>query len=178
MPGMAVRITNIDTGAPQSLHESGIIWFKGPNVFAGYLNDPKRSAEVIDADGWFRTGDVGRVDLDGFLYIEGRISRFSKIGGEMVPHLRVEECLQEITADAQVLVIGIPDESRGERLVVLHTSTLAAAAMIDHLNNAGLPALWIPKPNQFLKVEAIPTLGTGKTDLRKSLALAQEMVAA
>ena len=109
----------------------------------------------------------------GFLFITGRLSRFSKIGGEMVPHLKVEECLQEIMEDATCLVMGVPDPQRGERLVVLHTHpTLTPAAMVEHLNKAELPALWIPKPNQFFAVDSIPTLGTGKTDLRKASELA------
>jgi len=116
---------------------------------------------------------MARLDDDGFLYITGRLSRFSKIGGEMVPHLKVEECLQPILDEATCLVIGIPDAQRGERLAVLHTSPIMTpAAMIDQLNHCGLPALWVPKPNQFFLVESIPTLGTGKTDLRKSTELA------
>jgi acyl-[acyl-carrier-protein]-phospholipid O-acyltransferase/long-chain-fatty-acid--[acyl-carrier-protein] ligase len=141
----------------------------------GYLKQPERTAKVL-IDGYYNTGDMARLDDEGFLHITGRLSRFSKIGGEMVPHLKVEECLQEIMDDATCLVIGVPDSQRGERLVVLHTSkTLTPAAMVEHLNNADLPALWIPKPNQFFAVESIPTLGTGKTDLRKSTDLAIEL---
>jgi acyl-[acyl-carrier-protein]-phospholipid O-acyltransferase/long-chain-fatty-acid--[acyl-carrier-protein] ligase len=93
-----------------------MIWFKGPNVFEGYLNDPKRSADVLK-DGWFRTGDIGRVDLDGFLYIEGRLSRFSKIAGEMVPHETVEESLVkamglENETVRKIAVVGVPDPTR------------------------------------------------------------------
>jgi acyl-[acyl-carrier-protein]-phospholipid O-acyltransferase/long-chain-fatty-acid--[acyl-carrier-protein] ligase len=181
LPGVSIRLVDPTTYEPVPDGSEGMLLVCGANLMKGYLNQPERTAKVLH-DGFYITGDMARLDADGFLYITGRLSRFSKIGGEMVPHLRIEECLQEIVAgsqgDAQVLVLGIPDESRGERLVVLHTSTLAPAAMIEHLNNSGLPALWIPKPNQFLKVDAIPTLGTGKTDLRKSLALAQEMVTA
>jgi acyl-[acyl-carrier-protein]-phospholipid O-acyltransferase / long-chain-fatty-acid--[acyl-carrier-protein] ligase len=95
VPGLALRITHPETGQPQPVHQSGIIWFKGANVFTGYLNDAKRSEEVLTKDGWFRTGDIGRLDLDGFLYIEGRLSRFSKIAGEMVPHETVEEMINK-----------------------------------------------------------------------------------
>ncbi len=177
LPGVSVRLVDPVTYEPVAEGQEGMLLVTGANRMKGYLNQPERTAKVLH-DGFYITGDMARLDADGFLYITGRLSRFSKIGGEMVPHLRIEECLQEILGDAQGLVLGVPDESRGEKLVVLHTSTLAPAAMIEHLNNAGLPALWIPKPNQFVKVEAIPTLGTGKTDLRKSLELATEMVAA
>ena len=181
MPGMALRITNIDTGAPQSLHESGIIWFKGPNVFGGYLNDPKRSSEVLDAGGWFRTGDVGRVDLDGFLYIEGRISRFSKIGGEMVPHETVEEALNralglENEATRRIVVVGVPDIDKGEALVLLTTLPGAPEAteiiglrhrLIDH----GVPPLWIPK--KMIRVGDIPVLASGKLDIKSCETIAR-----
>jgi acyl-[acyl-carrier-protein]-phospholipid O-acyltransferase/long-chain-fatty-acid--[acyl-carrier-protein] ligase len=181
MPGMALRVTNIDTGAPQSLHESGIIWFKGPNVFSGYLNDPKRSAEVLDADGWFRTGDVGRVDLDGFLYIEGRISRFSKIGGEMVPHETVEEAINralglENEASRRLAVVGVPDIEKGEALVLLTTLPGAPEAteiiglrhrLIDH----GVPPLWIPK--RMIRVGDIPVLASGKLDIKSCETIAR-----
>ena len=107
------------------------------------------------------TGDIARIDDDGFLFITGRISRFSKIGGEMVPHLRIEEA---IGLDGACVVIGVPDAQRGERLAVLYTtSDTEPVTMIDRLRTAGLPALWIPKKENFYRVGAIPTLGTGKT---------------
>jgi acyl-[acyl-carrier-protein]-phospholipid O-acyltransferase/long-chain-fatty-acid--[acyl-carrier-protein] ligase len=128
-------------------------------------------------DGYYVTGDMARLDDEGFLFITGRLSRFSKIAGEMVPHLKIEESLQKAMGDAACLVLGIPDSQRGERLVVLHTHPeLEPTEMVERLHHAGLPALWIPKPNQFFEVEAIPTLGTGKTDLRKSAELALEAV--
>ena len=89
-PGIAAEIRHPETDSKLSLHETGMLWVRGPNIFEGYLNDPVRSAEVLQ-DGWFKTGDLGRFDEDGFLYIEGRLSRFSKIGGEMVPHETIEQ---------------------------------------------------------------------------------------
>ncbi len=94
-PGIAAQIRDPETGAPLSLHETGMLWLRGPNIFERYLNEPERTADVL-RDGWFRTGDLGRFDEDGFLYIEGRLSRFSKIGGEMVPHETIESRLYEV----------------------------------------------------------------------------------
>ena len=175
LPGVSLRFVDPATLEPVPYGQEGMLLVKGPSRMRGYLKQPERTAKVL-IDGYYNTGDMARLDDEGFLHITGRLSRFSKIGGEMVPHLKVEECLQGIMDDATCLVIGVPDSQRGERLVVLHTSkTLTPAAMVEHLNNADLPALWIPKPNQFFAVESIPTLGTGKTDLRKSTDLAIEL---
>jgi len=174
IPGLAVRITHAETNEPQSLHTSGMIWFKGANVFDGYLNDPKRTAEVIDANGWFRTGDIGRVDVDGFLYIEGRLSRFSKIGGEMVPHETVEEALikamgLENESSRKIAVVGVPDADKGEALILLtaipggpeHQEILD---LRYRLLEKGLPPLWIPK--KMIRVSDIPILSSGKLDVQ------------
>jgi len=173
VPGMAVRITNPETDAPVSLHQSGMIWFKGPNVFEGYLNDPKRSADVLK-DGWFRTGDIGRVDLDGFLYIEGRLSRFSKIAGEMVPHETVEEALVkamglENETVRKIAVVGVPDIDKGEALILL-TSMPGGPEHQEILDlryrllDKGMPPLWIPK--KMIRVSDIPVLASGKLDVQ------------
>lgn len=174
MPGLAIRMTHPDTNEPQSINQPGIIWFKGPNVFTGYLNDPKRSAEVLDQDGWFRTGDVGRVDHDGFLYIEGRLSRFSKIAGEMVPHETVEEAMVralglESESTRKLVVIGVPDIDRGEALVLLTTLPGAPepqeiVSLRHRLLERGVPPLWIPK--KMIRVTDIPLLASGKLDVK------------
>ena len=176
LPGVSLRFVDPVTLKPVPYGQEGLLLVKGPSRMRGYLKQPERTRSAL-VDGYYNTGDMARLDEEGFLFITGRLSRFSKIGGEMVPHLKVEECLQEMLDEAACLVIGVPDAQRGERLVVLHTSKdLTPAAMVAHLDSAGLPALWIPKPNQFFQVDAIPTLGTGKTDLRKSTGLAIELV--
>lgn len=173
VPGMAVRITNSEDGQPLSLHQSGMIWFKGANVFEGYLNDPKRTADVLQ-DGWFRTGDIGRVDLDGFLYIEGRLSRFSKIAGEMVPHETVEETLVktmglENETVRKIAVVGVPDIDKGEALILL-TSLPGGPEHQEILDlryrllDKGMPPLWIPK--KMIRVSDIPVLASGKLDVQ------------
>lgn len=174
LPGLAIRITNPDTHQPQPLHQSGIIWFKGANIFTGYLNDPKRSADVLNEDGWFRTGDVGRVDLDGFLYIEGRLSRFSKIAGEMVPHETVEDALVralglEGESTRRIAIVGVPDVDKGEALVMLTSITGGPEAqeivqLRYRLIERGVPPLWIPK--KMIRVTEIPVLASGKLDIK------------
>ena len=141
----------------------------------GYLGEPERTAEVL-RDGWYTTGDIAVFDREGFIRITGRLSRFSKIGGEMVPHGRVEEALLSAAgAEGPVLVVaGVRDASRGERLVVLHTSELDADLLGKKLRESGLPNLWIPRADDFHRVGSIPLLGTGKLDLRAIQALAEE----
>jgi acyl-[acyl-carrier-protein]-phospholipid O-acyltransferase/long-chain-fatty-acid--[acyl-carrier-protein] ligase len=172
-PGMAAQIREPETDALLSLHESGMLWLRGPNIFEGYLHDPQRTAEVL-VDRWFKTGDLGRFDEDGFLFIEGRLSRFSKIGGEMVPHETVESKIGEALAlpkDERVIAIaGIPDEAKGEALVLLTAHDIDAADLRKKLADAGLPNLWIPRIVK--RIDTIPILASGKLDLAKCKELA------
>jgi acyl-[acyl-carrier-protein]-phospholipid O-acyltransferase / long-chain-fatty-acid--[acyl-carrier-protein] ligase len=175
VPGLSAQIRHAETDAPLSLHETGMLWLKGANVFDGYLDEPERTADVI-RDGWFRTGDLGRFDEDGFLFIEGRMSRFSKIGGEMVPHETVEtrivECLG-LSGEGErvVMITSVADEAKGEALVVLSTRDLDTRELREKLAAAGLPNLWIPKRIQ--RVERIPILASGKLDLQACQKLAE-----
>ena len=148
-----------------------LLSFRGPNIFAGYLNNSEKTKEVFSDDGWFITGDLGRMDEDGFLFIEGRLSRFSKIGGEMVSHESVEEAISKLLSkdghtndDIICAVTGIEDESKGECLVLLSTSEVNSKWLGEELRNKGVPNLWIPK--QIKQVKEIPVLGTGKLDLQ------------
>ena len=177
MPGMTARILNPETKAEQAVGEPGIVAFRGDNIFSGYLKDPQKTAEAFH-DGWFVTGDLGRFDDDGFLTIEGRLSRFSKIGGEMVPHGTVEARIVEAfgcdeTDGYAAVVMGVPDATKGEQLVLLSTrDEITPEAVREKLTELGLPNLWIPKVVK--RVNKIPVLGTGKLDLKaaKEMALA------
>lgn len=181
MPGIVARAIDPDSKQPLPTGTEGIVCIKGGNIMLGYLNHPEKTAAVLK-DGWYETGDMGFVDDEGFVHITGRLSRFSKIGGEMVPHLRIEENLLKIvedptSADARIplAVTAVPDPKKGERLIILHrTLTKPIKQIIDELAQTGLPTLWIPAQDSFVEVEEIPILGTGKLDLKgiKQTALA------
>ncbi len=173
-PGMAAEIRHPDTGEKLRLHDTGMLWLRGPNIFAGYLNDPERTAEILQ-DNWFKTGDLARFDEDGFLFIEGRLSRFSKIGGEMVPHELIEQkILSALKLDAQaervLAVMGVPDETKGEAIVLLSAIEIDAQQLRAALREAEVPNLWIPRT--IRRVEAIPILASGKLDIGKCKELA------
>ena len=174
LPGICVRIVDAETRQPVPVGQPGLMLVRGPNVMQGYLGRPDKTAEVL-RDGWYVTGDIAALDEDGFLQITDRLSRFSKIGGEMVPHIRVEEKLHELAgATEQVFVVtGVPDEKKGEKLVVLHKLTEAKwTELAAKLPQLDLPNLWKPRADQFCHVDAMPMLGTGKLDLRKIRELA------
>ncbi|SDR65553.1 AMP-binding protein [Opitutus sp. GAS368] len=177
MPGMTARIVDPDTGEELPMTSTGMLWLRGANVFPGYLKDPEKTATALK-DGWFITGDLGRFDHDGFLFIEGRLSRFSKIGGEMVPHGTIEQRILDLFGwdqhDGPVAAItGIPDSSKGEALVLLTTQDITLEQLRSKLLESGLPNLWVPKI--LRKVDRIPMLGTGKTDLKGVRTLAIEL---
>ncbi len=170
-PSVIAKVTNLDTGEELGANEPGMLWVKGPNIMKGYLKREDLTSEVID-DGWYKTGDVALIDDDGFIKITGRISRFSKIGGEMVPHIKIEDTLTKlIGADEEeglkAAVTAVPDTKKGERLIVIHTEL---GQSIDDLRkgltNEGLPNIFIPSADSFYQVDEIPILGTGKFDLK------------
>jgi len=178
VPGMTARIVDPETFAARKSTDTGMLLFRGANVFGGYLSDPEKSAVAL-REGWFVTGDLARFDEDGFLFIEGRLSRFSKIGGEMVPHGTIEQKLVELfdldqSEGPSVVAVGVPDLAKGEALVLLTTLDLTAERIRDKLGEAGLPSLWIPKT--VCRVERIPMLGTGKLDLKGCRVLACTLV--
>lgn len=180
VPGMSVRIVDVATGEPVPTGQSGLLLVRGPNVMRGYLGKPEKTADVL-RDGWYTTGDVAALDEDGFLQITDRLSRFSKIGGEMVPHIKVEEKLHEVAAltEQTFVVTGAPDEKKGERLVVLHKlADDKLAACLEKIGASDLPNLWRPKADAFFRVENFPLLGTGKLDLRKVKEMAGKLAAA
>ncbi|MBX7246500.1 MAG: MFS transporter [Candidatus Sumerlaeaceae bacterium] len=179
LPGVTVQIVDPDTLAPMPVGKPGLLPVKGPNVMMGYLGKPEKTAEVL-REGWYVTGDIAAMDEDGFLVVTDRLSRFSKIGGEMVPHIKVEEALHELAGatEQKFVVTALPDEKKGERLVVLHTLDAASLeSVLEKLSSSGLPNLWIPRRDSFHYVEAIPILGTGKTDLRGVKELAAKLAA-
>lgn len=175
-PGIAAEIREPETDRKRSLHETGMLWLRGVNIFEGYLHDAERTANVLQ-DGWLKTGDIGRFDEDGFLYIEGRLSRFSKIGGEMVPHEAIENKIVDLLDlsgkdERLVAIVGVQDEAKGEALVLLSAVDVDLAQLRKQLHESGISNLWIPKRVQ--RVDSIPVLASGKLDLTKCKELVEK----
>jgi acyl-[acyl-carrier-protein]-phospholipid O-acyltransferase/long-chain-fatty-acid--[acyl-carrier-protein] ligase len=177
MPGVAIRIVDPDTLEVLGADREGLVLVNGANRMVGYLGQPELTAKAM-LDGWYRTGDLGMMDEDGFLKITDRISRFSKIGGEMVPHGKVEETVHTVAQDIACVVTGVSDDRKGERLAMLYTSaSLEPTELWKRLSETDLPKLWIPKQSNIHKVEQLPMLGTGKLDLKKVRVLAESLSA-
>jgi acyl-[acyl-carrier-protein]-phospholipid O-acyltransferase/long-chain-fatty-acid--[acyl-carrier-protein] ligase len=177
VPGVSVRVVDAESGEPLPAESPGLLLVRGPNVMQGYLGMPEKTEEVL-RDGWYSTGDIAVLDEDGFVSITDRLSRFSKIAGEMVPHMKVEERLHEVSAASEQVfaVTAVPDGNKGERLVVLHTlSPEELQEITRRLPELGLPNLWTPRPHQFFYVEELPRLGNGKLDLRQVKTKAMEL---
>jgi acyl-[acyl-carrier-protein]-phospholipid O-acyltransferase/long-chain-fatty-acid--[acyl-carrier-protein] ligase len=177
LPGVAAKVVDPETGEGPLFDREGLLLVKGPNQMLGYLGDPRRTQEVL-RDGWYVTGDIAIIDDSGFIRITDRLSRFSKIGGEMVPHMKVEEQILALLEEGQSCVVtAVPDEVKGERLVAFYTDErLEPAALWEQLGRTDLPRLWIPKREDLRQLSAIPTLGTGKVDLRAVRERAMEAV--
>jgi acyl-[acyl-carrier-protein]-phospholipid O-acyltransferase/long-chain-fatty-acid--[acyl-carrier-protein] ligase len=178
VPGVAARVVHPDTLAPLPLGEEGLLMLYGPNVMKGYLGMEERTREVI-RDGWYVSGDMARIDEDGFVTITGRLARFAKIAGEMVPLQRIEEELHGIlqTCDHVCAVTAVPDEKKGERVVVLHLRHpgLDVRELSEQLSQRGLPNLGLPGERDFFPIAEMPVLGSGKLDLKRLRDLAVEM---
>jgi acyl-[acyl-carrier-protein]-phospholipid O-acyltransferase/long-chain-fatty-acid--[acyl-carrier-protein] ligase len=187
LPGVCAKVVDPDSGQELPAGEEGMLLVTGPNLMAGYANQEARTAEVV-RDGWYTTGDIAKLDELGFIHITGRLSRFSKIGGEMVPHVRVEEeicnslagqpCEASGDEESQitVCVTAVPDTKKGERLIVLHRKLNKDVELVlADLKAAGLPNLFIPSRESFYEVDQIPLLGTGKLDLKGARDLAAQL---
>ncbi|BCR03611.1 acyl-[ACP]--phospholipid O-acyltransferase [Desulfuromonas versatilis] len=176
LPGVAVRTVDPETGRALPPGENGLILVRGANVMRGYLGRPEKTAEAL-REGWYVTGDIGHLDAEGFLHITDRLARFSKIGGEMVPHLAVEEALQGglNTAEPAVAVTAVPDNQRGEKLVVIHTPGAGGVEKLRKImEGSALPNLWRPGRGAYIEVAELPLLGSGKLDLGRLKQIAME----
>jgi acyl-[acyl-carrier-protein]-phospholipid O-acyltransferase/long-chain-fatty-acid--[acyl-carrier-protein] ligase len=181
IPGVSAKVVDPETGTELGIDTPGMLLIQGDNVMKGYLNRPDLTEKVI-RDGWYVTGDIAKIDADGFIFITGRESRFSKIGGEMVPHIKIEETLQRVLGAGEeellAVVSAVPDSKKGERLVVFHKPVSKSPQQIcKDLHEAGLPNIWIPSADSFCQIEEIPVLGTGKLDLKALKTLALERFA-
>jgi acyl-[acyl-carrier-protein]-phospholipid O-acyltransferase/long-chain-fatty-acid--[acyl-carrier-protein] ligase len=175
LPGVSVKIVDPLTREQLRVNQEGLLLVKGPNRMRGYLNDPAATADAFHGD-WYVTGDLATLDADGFLTLNGRLSRFSKIGGEMVPHGKIEHALMDADPGYAYAVTGVSDPQKGERLLVVHNHPgLDIAAANARLKQMGFPNLWIPKMDAYHPVERLPLLGSGKLDLRGLQRLANSL---
>jgi acyl-[acyl-carrier-protein]-phospholipid O-acyltransferase/long-chain-fatty-acid--[acyl-carrier-protein] ligase len=175
VPGVSVQVIDTETHRPVPPGVAGLLLVKGPNIMQGYLGLERKTSEVL-RDGWYETGDIAALDEDGFITITDRLARFSKIGGEMVPHNKVEEILHEILGltDHSLAVASVPDEQKGERLIVLHClSDDQVKKLIAGMAGSDLPNLWRPRANSFYHIDAIPVMATGKMDIKTVKKMAQ-----
>jgi len=178
LPGIAIKIVDPDTLKSVPPGTEGLMLIKGPNVMLGYLNHPEKTKEILK-DGWYNTGDIAVMDQDGFVRITDRLSRFSKIAGEMIPHIAIEDALhQALEKTEQVLAVtSVPDEKKGEKLVVLYTEAAGTPEQLQEImEKSDLPNLWKPARDAYLKIDALPLLGSGKLDLKKLKSIAQEQL--
>ena len=177
LPGVAAQVVDPVTFAPLAPNQAGLLLVKGSNRMLGYLGEPQRSAEALH-DGWYITGDIAAIDDEGFIRVTDRLSRFSKIAGEMVPHLRIEDAIAAVLGAAPCAVTAVADNHRGERLAALYVHEMEPAELWQRLAETDLPRLWIPKRENLYRVASLPQLGTGKLDLRGLKMRAEELVAA
>ncbi len=174
IPGVMVKVVDPDSGKRLPHGEDGLLLVKGPNVMLGYLYEPEKTRKVLK-DGWYITGDIASIDEDGFIKIVDRLSRFSKIGGEMVPHIKIEEAVNSILASQSCVVTSVQDEKKGERIVVLYTDgSVTSQEIWAGLKEKGIPPLWLPDKRDIYRIDEIPTLGTGKVDLKRARQIAEK----
>lgn len=180
LPGSSFRIVDPETLEPLAAGEDGLILLGGTQVMLGYLDDPQKTAEaIVELDGkrWYKTGDKGHLDKDGFLTIVDRYSRFAKIGGEMISLGAVEGAIGKLLPEeSEICACALPDGKKGEKVVLLASGGLTREALKELIEQSGLNPLM--RPAEILPVEAIPKLGTGKTDYNRARQIAAEACAA
>ena len=179
LPRVYAKVVDLETEEDLGPNETGMLWVRGDAVMKGYYNQSELTADVMRGD-WYVTGDVARIDEDGFIFITGRISRFSKIGGEMVPHIRIEETINEIEDvpedELRLTVTAVPDAKKGERIVVLYTElTKQPQDICREMRERGFSSLWIPSPDSFRQIDEIPVLGSGKVALKDAQEIAKKL---
>lgn len=174
LPGSSVRIVDPNTLELLATGEDGLILIGGTQVMQGYLDDREKTAEVIvDMAGlrWYKTGDKGHVDADGFLTIVDRYSRFAKIGGEMISLSAVETSInQQLPSDIEILATTAPDDKKGESIVLLYHGEIDESELKASIKQSELTALSLP--SKLIQVDAIPKLGSGKSDFNQAKKIA------
>jgi acyl-[acyl-carrier-protein]-phospholipid O-acyltransferase/long-chain-fatty-acid--[acyl-carrier-protein] ligase len=174
LPGSSTRIVDPNTLETLATGEDGLILVGGTQVMQGYLNDSEKTADsIVEMSGlrWYKTGDKGHIDEDGFLTIVDRFTRFAKIGGEMISLSAVEASINEqLSGDTEILVTTLPDDKKGESIVLLYTGKINELDLKRCIKQTELTAL--SSPSTLLKVDALPKLGSGKSDFNQAKKIA------
>jgi acyl-[acyl-carrier-protein]-phospholipid O-acyltransferase/long-chain-fatty-acid--[acyl-carrier-protein] ligase len=180
LPGIAAKVVDAESAEPLEFGREGLLLITGPNVMRGYLGRDDLTCTKV-RDGWYDTGDIGKLDADGFITLTGRIQRIAKIAGEMVPLELLEDEMHKAlgTTDRVFAVTAVPDKKRGERIVVLHVQCpeLNLPSIFKQLGERGIPNLWIPDERDCFAVPDLPILGSGKLDLQRIKEMAVDKMA-
>jgi acyl-[acyl-carrier-protein]-phospholipid O-acyltransferase/long-chain-fatty-acid--[acyl-carrier-protein] ligase len=173
IPGVEVKIENLETGEECKTGEVGKIMIKGDIVMKGYYEDPGQTAEVLK-DGWYNTGDMGYLDEDGYLWHAGRFKRFTKVGGEMVSLVKVENILEKYLPEgASCCVVEVMDEKKGSVIVATVSQDVNKTEILRKMMN-DLPTIALPR--LFVTIEQLPMMGTGKIDFRTVTGMVQKII--
>lgn len=180
LPGSTFRIVDPDTLEELPVGEDGLILIGGTQIMQGYLNQPEKTQSVVvEIDGlrWYKSGDKGHLDEDGFLTIVDRYSRFAKIGGEMVSLSQVESAVRNILQEPELpmVAINLPDSKKGEKVILLVQTEGNTESMRQQLIDGGMAALSLPA--EIYSVSEVPVLGSGKTDFFNAKILAENLTA-
>ena len=179
LPGTQFLIVDPETNEPLPTGEAGMILIGGCQVMKGYLKDEDRTKSVIvqkDGIRYYRTGDKGYLDEDGFLTIVDRYSRFAKLGGEMISLGAVEKKIQDtpVLQGCDYVVTAIPDATKGEKIVLLYQGEKDPKDVLSELRASGMPPLMLP--SVAFNVDVMPKLGSGKADFVTAKKMAKELV--
>lgn len=177
LPGTSFRIVDPESMKELATGEDGLILIGGSQVMLGYLDDEEKTDEVItmiDGKRWYKTGDKGHLDEDGFLSIVDRYSRFAKLGGEMISLTTVEEAVRTALnePELELVAVNVPDEKKGEKVILMIAKEIELADVKKAMLDADTNPLIIPADVKV--VEEIPKLGSGKTDFKTAKRLLLE----
>jgi len=171
LPGVRVRVEHYETGEECPVGEIGKILVQGDNVMKGYFDDFEQTSLAI-RHGWYDTGDMGWMDADGYLWHVGRLKRFLKIGGEMVSLVKVEDVLEKLLPEGTACcVVEVPDHLKGAKIVAAVTRRIDERDVTKKMSSS-LPNIALPK--QFVVIEELPKMGSGKIDFRKVTEMVRE----
>lgn len=176
MTGVATKVVDPETMEELPLGTPGMLLVKSGGAMVGYLHQPEMTREAFYGS-WYITGDIAKVDEGGFITIIDRLSRFSKIGGEMVPHIKIEDKINAILGGRHSIITTASSSRKGEVLAVIYEhDSVTERELWEKLKATDLPNLWIPKSDAFIRVDELPLMANGKVNLMEARKIAQARV--